>query len=134
MDRLWFRLVPMFTWHGRLTRREFWIGILVVVVAMPMAFGADVAVGRVFAAYVTPHQYPATAIAGWVSVAYFFSISIRRLHDVGYDSWTMSVLLIPYIGIVWYLWRVSETPMEGRNIYGPERFLRFGRQNRQQTT
>jgi uncharacterized membrane protein YhaH (DUF805 family) len=43
---------------------------------------------------------------------------VRRLHDVGKSGSFMLVLLIPFIGIIWYLIVLCEEGVTSENEYG----------------
>lgn len=48
-----------------------------------------------------------------------FSLTVRRLHDIGRSGWWMLVGLVPYIGaLVLFIFSVLESE-PGSNLYGP---------------
>ena len=44
---------------------------------------------------------------------------VRRLHDVGKSGWMYLIILIPLIGIIWFLVLLVKDSQEGENKYGP---------------
>lgn len=49
-----------------------------------------------------------------------FDVILRRLHDTGRDGLSMFVILIPYIGWVWFGFLLLGEGDAGENAFGPE--------------
>jgi len=81
-----------FDFNGVAKRQEFWavhiISILVLVLAMAMLEGAG-ALGALVALV-------ALVAALWVVLA----VNVKRLRDVGLNTWWVLVVLVPYVGTV----------------------------------
>ena len=102
------------TYDGRLNRQPFWIGniILTVINVAGSLIGAAIggAVGNLISIiFVLALLYPGICIA------------IKRCHDRGKSGWWFLIILIPLVGIIW--WIVEFGCMrgtEGPNQYGPD--------------
>jgi uncharacterized membrane protein YhaH (DUF805 family) len=81
-----------FDFNGVAKRQEFWavhiVSILVLVLAMAMLEGAG-ALGALVALV-------ALVAALWVVLA----VNVKRLRDVGLNTWWVLVVLVPYVGTV----------------------------------
>jgi uncharacterized membrane protein YhaH (DUF805 family) len=104
-----------FEFNGRLSRKEYWMYVLFTTIFALIAIIIDNLMGTT---------------AGNSHVGLFFFIyliaiaspdlaaDVRRLHDVGKSSSFMLVILIPFIGIIWYLFVLSKEGVTGENEYG----------------
>ena len=43
----------------------------------------------------------------------------RRLHDVGKSVWTLLILLVPIVGVLWVFLQLIKDSDPGSNDYGP---------------
>ena len=81
-----------FNFNGVAKRQEFWavhiVGVLVVVVAMAILEGAD-ALGALVALV-------ALVATLWAIIA----VTVKRLRDVGLNTWWILAILVPYVGTV----------------------------------
>ena len=57
-----------------------------------------------------------TYLAG---VVYGFSLSARRLHDLGQSGWLILIAFIPLVGIFFGLWMLFAGGQPNPNRYGP---------------
>ena len=78
--------------NGVAKRQEFWavhiVGVLVLVVAMAILEGADT-----LGALVALVALVATL---WAIIA----VTVKRLRDVGLNTWWILAILVPYVGTV----------------------------------
>ena len=44
--------------------------------------------------------------------------TVRRLHDVGKSGWFILILLIPFVGAIWFLVLMCLDGNPGKNVYG----------------
>lgn len=81
-----------FNFNGVAKRQEFWavhiVGVLVLVVAMAILEGADT-----LGALVALVALVATL---WAIIA----VTVKRLRDVGLNTWWILAILVPYVGTV----------------------------------
>ena len=47
------------------------------------------------------------------------TVTVRRLHDIGYSGWYYLFALIPFIGSLLLLWWVTRNSQHSENEYGP---------------
>ncbi len=100
--------------EGRSQRAEYWYFYLFnIIVTMGLAFVDFMMIwktGIKFPLFST--LYPlATIVPG-------FSVSVRRLHDVGKSGWTLLALFIPLAGAIWILILSVTDSNPGDNEYG----------------
>tara|TARA_R110000796_G_scaffold44844_1_gene109048 strand:+ start:1532 stop:1834 length:303 start_codon:yes stop_codon:yes gene_type:complete len=81
-----------FNFNGVAKRQEFWavhiVSILVLVIAMAMLEGAEI-----LGALVALVALVATL---WAIIA----VTVKRLRDVGLNTWWILAILVPYVGTV----------------------------------
>ena len=81
-----------FNFNGVAKRQEFWavhiVGVLVLVVAMAILEGADT-----LGALVALVALVATL---WAII----TVTVKRLRDVGLNTWWILAILVPYVGTV----------------------------------
>lgn len=102
---------------GRSTRSEYWFFMLVYNLII-LLLGA---VGWFL-------QEPTVGeIAGIISLVFVLgmiipsiSVTVRRLHDIGKNGWTLFLLLIPIIWAIWLFVLMCFKSNPGDNKYGPE--------------
>lgn len=91
----------LFTFDGRINRRQFWVGNLIVSVAIMIT-------GLVAYTFM-----PIEVSYGFVGVAAVFSLlaavslGIKRLHDRNRSGWWILLAYIPFFGMVWYVIEVG---------------------------
>ena len=104
------------SFDGRISRQPFWIGTIVLWVVSLIAnfiigliFGSG-ALGNILAFLVgLALLYPSLAVAA------------KRWHDRDKSGWWSLILLIPFIGWIWYLVECGCLPgTPGPNRFGPD--------------
>lgn len=99
-----------FSFHGRVSRSDFWYALLVVLsgfVVCAVAF--DFATGHTTPWYVSIPLY-------WSLLA----IAAKRYHDLGRSGFWLLLLLVPLVGPLWVLWSTGfRKGFQGENRYGP---------------
>jgi len=104
---------------GRAPRREYWSFTLLH--ALFLVCGA-------YLAEVLSIEHPALrSTFTAIFVVYFLAslipsiaVTVRRLHDIGYSAWWLSVSLVPAIGEAWLLILMCIQGTNGANQYGPD--------------
>ncbi len=97
--------------QGRASRAEFWYFVLFILVCNALAFA-------LCARFLPPHMGP--VIQGMVMLALtipFFSVFVRRLHDIGAPTWRVVFLFIPVVQLVCLYWAAKQGE-DGENRYG----------------
>ena len=91
--------------HGRASRKEFWMWYLFYVIVLIVAMILDGVLGTGFEI-----GYGVTTPYGWIYIIAALAhvipglaVSVRRLHDVGKSGWFLFISLIPVIGGIWLL-------------------------------
>jgi len=83
---------------GRLTRKEYWIRLIIVFLFIAIVRnlpGADQPI------YNPNVWFPLFLI--FVGIIYYWSILIRRLHDIKKSGWQSLISIIPFVGIIYVL-------------------------------
>lgn len=102
------------TYEGRINRQPFWLGNLALtainVVGSLIGGAIGGAVGNLIAIiFALAILYPAICIA------------IKRCHDRDKSGWWILIVLIPFIGIIWYIVEFGFLRgTDGPNQYGPD--------------
>ncbi|MBP3193891.1 DUF805 domain-containing protein [Natronogracilivirga saccharolytica] len=115
--------------NGRARRWEFWGFALSNFIVASMILILDHFAGT----------YDPDAATGFFSMIYAviifvpgLSVSVRRLHDVGYSGWMFLIGLIPIIGWIWILITYLKEGQSHSNKYGPNP-KKYKQNNTQQT-
>jgi len=96
--------------NGRARRTEYWIFVLFNIIF-------SIAAGVLDSLFGTHGLF-----SGIYALAVFIpslAVSVRRLHDVNKSGWMILILLIPLIGIIWFLILTVTEGTPGENQYGP---------------
>lgn len=109
----------LFSFQGRLRRRDYWllsflmIGVMIVIFILGAVMGIDVSRDSGEAALL---QLVATLIVLWPSLA----LGVKRCHDRNQSGWWLLIEFIPLVGGLWAL--VNLGILDGTQ--GPNRFGR----------
>ncbi|MXU66519.1 DUF805 domain-containing protein [Oceanomicrobium pacificus] len=79
------------TFEGRINRKQWWVGVLVLFVISAcfyMLFGRDGVV---------------PLIVSLLMMAAAFCLHIKRFHDRGKPGWWSLIYLVPVIGFIWII-------------------------------
>ena len=104
------------SFEGRIGRQPFWIGSLALTVAsfvvslvMAAIFGQGVLGSLLQFIVALAILYPSVAIAA------------KRFHDRDKSGWWILIVLIPFIGLIWYIVELGFLPgTPGPNRFGPD--------------
>ena len=103
------------SFEGRIGRQSFWLGVLVMFVISIVAGVLDMIFG-------TLGDSGMGAIGIIVSLALIYpaiALYAKRWHDRGKSGWWTLILLIPLIGVIWFLVECGFLRgTEGSNQYG----------------
>jgi len=95
---------------GRASRAEYWYFILFnLIIGIVLSL-----VGRLI--------HDGGILGGLYSLAVFIpglAVLFRRLHDIGKSGWWIFILLIPLVGVIWFLVLLATDSGPGDNQYGP---------------
>ena len=108
----------LFSFEGRITRSDFWLrfvlpywGIMIVLSGLAVSLGPEIGGTLILLINLL------SLIAIWPSLA----VGAKRLHDRNKSGWMQLLLLIPLIGLIWYIIDVGCLPgTAGENQYGPD--------------
>jgi len=131
----------LFSFEGRLRRRDYWISSIVLWIAV---FAASACIFGVFGAFhgnawaVSPESSRALLSSGIISVLLFLAImlialwpslaiGVKRCHDRDKSGWWLALwfalMMIPFLGILAWAWQVIELGFvdgtQGSNRFGP---------------
>lgn len=102
----------MFTFHGRINRWQYWLGLIpLIVVSGFVRFALETGwAGEMWAVLLL-----------WIPVGAYlgFMLMVKRLHDMGTSGWSSLMSLIPLIGIFYVLWLGFLSGDPHTNQYGP---------------
>jgi uncharacterized membrane protein YhaH (DUF805 family) len=104
------------SFDGRISRQPFWIGSLVLGVA---SFVVSFVVAAIFGQGVFGSllQFIVALAILYPSVA----IAAKRFHDRDKSGWWILIVLIPFIGLIWYIVELGFLPgTPGPNRFGPD--------------
>jgi uncharacterized membrane protein YhaH (DUF805 family) len=107
----------LLSFEGRITRKQFWLTILVFIVI-------GVVAGLIDAVLHTPAVGSSGIVGLLVSLAMIYpalALYAKRWHDRGKSGWWTLIGLIPIVGAIWLLIELGflrGTP--GANKYGPD--------------
>ncbi|MCH8331277.1 MAG: DUF805 domain-containing protein [Bacteroidetes bacterium] len=92
---------------GRARQREYWMFILFYVIFAIVAVILDNVLGiatesTIFDDEVIKHG-PVSSLYNVAMIIPGWAVTVRRLHDVGKSGWTVFIVLIPIIGVIWFL-------------------------------
>ncbi len=105
-------------YKGRSSRKEYWMGLLGVTIAYLICyvFGALLCLVPVFALFSLVLLLSSNIFIFMLS----FSMTCRRLHDIGRSGWEQIITYIPIAGwIIWIVWCCTAGE-RGTNKYGPD--------------
>lgn len=113
------------TFSGRATRAEFWWFMLFCFCLRAVLF--LIIVLLVASQGFTP-QYVWVVIILFLLIWYVLIIpelcvTVRRLHDVGYDGSQFLVICIPIVGIIWLIVDLCHPSDPTDNAFGPNPFI-----------
>jgi uncharacterized membrane protein YhaH (DUF805 family) len=134
----------LFSFFGRTGRGGFWLGVLAGIVISLVVMGiaallvpwSEIIVkspdgkpltgadGQPMIDFANAKMVPAYIVYGvgsllslWIGLAVY----VKRCHDRGKSGWWLLLMLIPFVGIIW--WLVDLGILEGQqgaNKYGPD--------------
>lgn len=96
--------------EGRSERREYWMFILV-------NFLINIALA-ILNQIISPESGFISGIYTLFVLIPGIAVTIRRLHDIGKSGWMQLVILIPFIGWIWFLILMVKEGDIGTNKYG----------------
>lgn len=96
---------------GRSRRAEYWFFVLIHTVIMVSLSVVGLLIGDKMSIlgliYLLAVLVPTLAL------------NVRRLHDIGKSGWMMLIVLIPLIGVIWFIVLMLTDSNTGDNKYGP---------------
>ena len=106
------------SFDGRIGRQQMWMGILVLVGINILTAVIDMVIGT----YNTEMGYGIiNAIFSIVSIYPSVALYAKRWHDRGKSGWWSLILLVPLVGVIWWLIECGFLRgTEGPNQYGPD--------------
>ena len=110
--------------HGRASRKTFWMFFLIYVVLaffsgfLDNIFGTVIYIDTGFGSEVSMGYGWIYIIFGLVHLIPYLAVSVRRLHDVGKSGWFMLINLIPLIGAILFIIALAKTGDPNENQYG----------------
>jgi uncharacterized membrane protein YhaH (DUF805 family) len=109
--------------EGRINRKPFWLGIVVIVVISLIASVLDMILGmpRIGASAMSAGSGVISTIVSLVLIYPSIALSAKRWHDRGKSAWWILINIIPVIG---WIWSLVETGFlrgtDGPNRFGPD--------------
>ena len=101
---------------GRARRKEYWMFTLFSSIFSIVAVILDNVLGATIEDEVYGFFYILYALAVFLPS---WTVTVRRLHDVGRSGWMILISLIPLIGWIWLLLLLVIDSNPGENQYGP---------------
>ena len=100
---------------GRARRKEYWMFILFNIIFAFLAALIDNIVGTASPELGYGIFYGIYALAVLIPS---LAVIVRRLHDVGKSGWMYFIVLIPIIGIIWFIILMIKDSEPGSNKWG----------------
>ena len=112
------------SFEGRISRKEWWIGFILLYVLQFIVYYIAGALGIISTDAGTGQMTPAGAVAVLVIILVFLwptlAIHAKRWHDRGKSGWWTLIGLVPVIGGLWLLIELGFLKgNEASNNYGP---------------
>jgi uncharacterized membrane protein YhaH (DUF805 family) len=100
---------------GRARRKEYWMFFLFNIIFAFVAMIVDNALGTA----IEERGYGLVYFLYTLAVLLpGIAVSVRRLHDVGKSGWFLLIILIPFVGAIWFLVLACTAGNPGKNAYG----------------
>lgn len=107
-----------FVIRGRTSNRDFWMFVLFNI----LIFILLIVISLIISLYSTGLAVLTLLIPWFLYVIFItipsFTITIRRLHDVGKSGWWYFISFIPLVGQIWFMLLLLAKGEEGKNDYG----------------
>lgn len=100
---------------GRARRKEYWMFVLFNMIFAIVAMILDNVLGI---AWELIGYGPLYALYLLVMFIPGLAVSVRRLHDVGKSGWMFLIVLIPIVGVIWFLVLLCSDGQQGSNKWG----------------
>ena len=100
---------------GRARRKEYWMFFLFHVIFGTVLMTLDQVIGINFGESSYGPLYLIYTLAVFIPT---IAAMVRRLHDTGKTGWMGLVILIPLIGIIWWIILMVKDSNPGANQYG----------------
>jgi len=112
------------SFEGRISRKEWWIGFILLYVLQFIAYFVATALGIITVDAGTGEMSPSGAVALLVIIVIFLwpalALHAKRWHDRGKSGWWTLIALVPVIGGLWLLIELGFLKGdEAANKYGP---------------
>lgn len=100
---------------GRARRKEYWMFFLFHVIFGIVLMTLDQVIGINFGESSYGPLYLIYTLAVFIPT---IAAMVRRVHDTGKTGWMVLVILIPLIGIIWWIILMVKDSDSGANQYG----------------
>ena len=100
---------------GRARRKEYWMFVLFNLIFSSIARFIDNVLGLTIEPLGYGYMYMLYVLIMIIPV---LAVTVRRLHDVGKSGWMYFIILIPIIGLIWFLVLMATDSSPGENQYG----------------
>jgi len=106
--------------HSRARRKEYWLFALVQYILVFIAAFIDIVIGTGFIDEYG-NRGPGLFYLLTLIILFLpgFTVSIRRLHDIGRSGWWLLLMLVPIVGPIILLVFFLLPSQPGENEYGP---------------
>ncbi len=99
----------LFSFEGRITRAQFWIGFGVVCVIMLIASRFTNSVADPITGLATIELNAIGSLIGMVDLWIFLAVSSKRFHDRAKSGWWTALCLLPF-GFFWVIYQLGFMP------------------------
>ncbi len=100
---------------GRARRKEYWMFVLFNLLIGIAAILLDNLMGWTLGAFTYGPLYLLYSLAVLLPC---LGVAVRRLHDIGKSGWMLLILLIPFVGAIWFLILMISDSDPHSNKYG----------------
>lgn len=107
-----------FDLKGRATRTEYWFFALFSIILLFSSVLVNIILGAIVYKGIYPYPFPSLYLITYLFLFIpSFSVSVRRMHDIGRSGWWVLFQLIPLIGpLIFFFFLIL--PSDKENEYG----------------
>ena len=113
--------------QGRLSRLYYFLGVLLISLIVGIFTGQSIfrlflgnfSIAREGAGTVSQLEGAFLIIMAVLWLMMFFSLMIRRIHDLGKNGWLVLLVFIPIVNFFFMLWLFFAKGQIGDNVFGP---------------
>lgn len=127
-DELWYRVVRVRLFHGRLNRANYlfasmcyWFIALTVTWLLFSNVITERGMSNALSSPSGSSYFVILYIVSLVLLVFLASIYVRRMHDLGMSGWWVFIIFIPLMNVILPIYLLVKPGDAGSNSYGPKK-------------